>query len=146
MYYYLSKLPHSRIFILKKMNFTLTTEFKEGYLQINSVGIIETMEDLRAHSKMIFEEIEKHTFHKILINEPGMKLPLDIVPYFNLVKDYVDSYPPEIHDFKIAVVVSREFKEVVCTWETLCQSRGLSFFGFISFQEAVDCLINEDDE
>lgn len=104
------------------------------------------MEDLRAHSKIIFEEFKKHAFHKILINEPGMKLPLDIVPYFDLVKDYVDSYPPEIHHIKVAVVVASEFKEVISTWETLCQSRGLSFFGFVSLQEAVDCLINEDKE
>lgn len=128
------------------MNVTITTSRKEDYLLIESKGTVETMEGLLAHSQLIWAEISKYDFKKILVNEPEIILPLDLAPYFNLVKNYVDSFPPEIYDAKIAVVFSEKYKEVLSSWESLCQSRGLQYFVFTSFEDAVHCLTYDDDE
>jgi hypothetical protein len=128
------------------MNVTITSYPKEDYLLIESKGTIETMEGLLAHSQMIWEEIHNHDFQKILVNEPETILPLELVPYFNLVKNYVDNFPPEIYDLKIAVVFSEKYKEMILSWESLCQSRGLRYFVFTSFEDAIHCLMNDDDE
>ena len=114
------------------MNVTLTSYPKEDYLLIESKGAIETMEELLAHSRMVWEEINKHNFRKVLVGEPETVLPLDLTLYFNLVKSYVDSFPPEIYDVKIAIVVAEAYFEVASSWETLCQSRGLQYFAFTS--------------
>lgn len=128
------------------MNVTLTSYPKGDYLLIESKGSIETMEELLAHSQMIWEEINTHEFRKILVDEPETVLPLDIILYFNLVKSYVDNFPPEIYDVKIAIVVSEAYFEMISSWETLCQSRGLQYFAFTSLEDAIHCLTSEDDE
>lgn len=128
------------------MNVTLTTYPKENYLLIESKGIIETMEGLLSQSQLIWEEILNHDFKKVLINQPETILLEDLVPYFKLVKNYVDSFPPEIYNLKIAVVVSEKYKEVASSWETLCQSRGLRYFVFTSFEDAIHCLFHDDEE
>lgn len=128
------------------MNFSITSEKRDGYLFIETSGCIESIEELLAHSKELFKEIGKYDLSKILIYEPEIILPFDIVPYFNLVKDYVDTYPPEIFHLKVSLVVSEANKGIGATWETLCQSRGLQFFYFTSLEDGKACLINEDDE
>jgi len=123
------------------MDLTITSQKKEEYLLIESKGSLKTKDDLLRHSQMIYEEIIKHDFHKILINEPETHFPLELFPYFNLVKEYIDNFPPEIRYLKIAVVVSGEYTQVAESWETLCVSRGLQYFVFTSFKEASNWLL-----
>lgn len=127
------------------MNVTLTAYPKEEYLLIESKGTIETMEGLLAHSQTVWEKIHNHNFKKVLINDSETTLPLDLVPYFNLVKNYADHFPPEIFDVKIAIVVSKAYYEVISSWETLCQSRGLQYYAFTSLEDAIHCLTSEDE-
>jgi len=128
------------------MNVTLTTYPKEDFLLIESKGAIETMEELLAHSQMIWSEIDNHDFEKVLVNEPEIIPPQDLVLYFNLVKNYVDNFPREIYNVKIAVVCSESYKEVLSSWESVCQSRGLQYFVFTSFEDAIHCFYKDDDE
>lgn len=128
------------------MNVTFTTNPKEDYLLIDSKGTIETMEGLLAHSQTVWEKIHNHNFKKVLINDSETSFPLELTLYFNLVKNYVDHFPPEIFDVKVAVVFSEKYKEVISSWETLCQSRGLQYFVFTSVEDAIHCLTSEDDE
>jgi len=128
------------------MNVTLTTCPKEDYLLIESKGTIETMEELLTHSQMIWAEIGNHDFKKIMVNEPEIILPQNLVLYFDLVKNYVANFPHRIYDVKIAVVFSEKYKEMLLSWETLCQSRGLQYFAFTSFEDAMHCLTSDDDE
>ena len=123
------------------MDITITSENKKEYLLIESKGTIETKEDLFAHSQMLYDEIKKHGAKKILVNAPETYFPLELFHYFGLVQDYKDNYPPEIFNLKIASVVCNDYREVAASWEALCQSRGLQYFSFTSFQDAVDCLL-----
>ncbi len=123
------------------MDITITSKNKKEYLLIESKGHIETKEDLFAQSQMMYDEITKHGATKVLINEPETYFPPDLFHYFGLVQNYTDNYPPEIRNLKIAIVVSDECKEVTTSWAALCQSRGLQYFAFTSFQDAVDCLL-----
>ncbi|MEO6705594.1 MAG: hypothetical protein ABIN04_07075 [Ginsengibacter sp.] len=127
------------------MSVTITTYPKEEYLLIESKGIIETMEELLAHSQLIWDKIHNQNFKKVLINEPEIILPQNLILYFNLVKNYVDHFPPEIFDVKIAVVFPVDYKEVISSWETLCQSRGLNYFVFTSYEDALHCLFIDDE-
>lgn len=124
------------------MNITITSQNKKEYLLIESKGSIETKEDLLEHSQMLYNEIARHGLQKILINEPETYFPLELFHYFGLVQDYEDNFPPEIRNLKIAIVVSNDYKDVAATWEALCQSRGLQYFAFTSFQDAVTCLFD----
>ncbi len=124
------------------MNITITSQNKKEYLLIESKGSIETKEDLLEHSQMLYNEIAKHGLQKILINEPETYFPLELFHYFGFVHDYEDNFPPEIRNLKIAIVVSNDYKDVAATWEALCQSRGLQYFAFTSFQDAVTCLFD----
>lgn len=125
------------------MNLTIAAQKRDGYLFIESKGTLENVDELMAHSRMIYEEIGKHDFKKILVYEPETSLPLDLVPHFNLVKSYIEQYPAHIRELMIAVVVADNYKEVAATWETICQSRGLQYFVFTSLEDAVNCLVEE---
>jgi len=126
------------------MNFSITSQKKDGYLLIESKGIVENAEELIAHSRVVYDEIGKYSFDKILVSEPELHLPLDLVSHFNLVKNYTNEFPAEIRKFKIVVVVADSYKEVAASWESICQSRGLQFFAFTSLQDAINCLINDE--
>lgn len=125
------------------MNLSLTSQSKEGYLLIESKGSIETMDDLLAQSEMIYEEISKFSFKKILVYQPETHFLPDLIPFFNLVQNYMDNFPPEIKELQIAVVVDPAYKEVAYTWETLCQSRGLQYFVFTGVDNALNFLLEE---
>ena len=125
------------------MNVTIAAQKRDGYLFIESKGTLENIDELMAHSRMIYEEITKHDFKKILVYEPETSLPLDLVPHFKLVQSYIEQYPPDIRELTIAVVVADNYKEVAATWETICQSRGLQYFVFASLEDAVNCLVEE---
>lgn len=125
------------------MNLTITSQKRYGYLFIESKGALENVDELMAHSRLIYEEITKHDFKKILVYEVETRLPLDLIPHFNLVKSYNEQYPPHIRELTIAVVVADPYKEVAGTWEAVCQSRGLQYFVFTSLEEAVNCLLEE---
>lgn len=125
------------------MNVTIAAQKRDGYLFIESKGTLENVDELMAHSRMIYEEIAKHDFKKILVYEPETSLPLDLVPHFKLVQSYIEQYPRDIRELTIAVVVADNYKEVAATWETICQSRGLQYFVFTSLEDAVNCLVEE---
>ena len=125
------------------MNLTIASQKRDRYLFIESKGTLENVDELMAHSRLIYEEIHKYDFKKILIYEPETSLPLDLVPHFNLVKSYIEQYPPDIRELMVAVVVADNYKEVAATWETICQSRGLKYFVFTSLEDAVNCLVEE---
>jgi len=125
------------------MNVTIAAQKRDGYLFVESKGTLENVDELMAHSRMIYEEITKHDFKKILVYEPETSLPLDLVPHFKLVQSYIEQYPPDIRELTIAVVVADNYKEVAATWETICQSRGLQYFVFTSLEDAVNCLVEE---
>lgn len=125
------------------MNLTIASQKRDGYLFIESKGTLENVDELMAHSRVIYEEIHKYDFKKILIYEPETSLPLDMVPHFKLVQSYIEQYPPDIRELMVAVVVGDDYKEVAATWETICQSRGLQYFVFTSLEDAVNCLLEE---
>lgn len=118
------------------MDITITSTNKEGYLLIESKGSLFTKEDLIKHSEMVLAEIQKHSAKKILIYEPETNFPLELFPYFDLVKEYKESFPPEINQLKIAVVIAEAFKEIGATWETLCISRGFQYVAFTNLEDA----------
>jgi hypothetical protein len=123
------------------MEITITAHEKKDYLLIETKADIETKEDLIRQSEMLYDEISKHEFKKILIDELETKLPNDLVPYFDLVKNYVYDFPPEIRELKIATVIDKDFKEVSASWATICRSRGLNYSSFTSFEEAEQWLL-----
>ncbi|MCW3092509.1 MAG: hypothetical protein JWP81_3578 [Ferruginibacter sp.] len=119
----------------------VTSQNSEAYLLIDSKGVLQTKEDLFKHCQLIFDEIIKHAPQKVLINEPEMQFPPGLFSYFELVQHYIDDFPPEIADFKIAVVISEKFKEIGDFWETVCVNRGLQYFVFYSLEDATKWLL-----
>ena len=124
------------------MDITITSQNKKEYLLIESKGSLETKEDLLKHSQLLYDEIIMHGAKKILVDEPQTHFPLDLFLYFDLVKNYIDSFPPDIRSLKIAIVIAEEYREIGDSWEALCVSRGLQYFAFTSFEEAIDWLLD----
>lgn len=125
------------------MNIVITSRPEPSYLLVESTGEMFTKDDLVRQSQLIHEEIVKHKAKKVLVNEPGTKFPLELLPYYELVKFYVDNFPPGIRRYKIAIVIAAEYEKMARFWETVCINRGLQYFAFTSFQEAHDWLLNE---
>jgi len=128
------------------MEISIISHEKKDHLLIETVATLDTKEKLLAQSQRLYEEIAKHGFKKIIIDERETTLPVDLVPYFDLVKNYINEFPPEIRELKIATVVAEEYKEYAATWETLCMSRGLNFNGFTSYDKALQWLLSENEE
>ncbi len=124
------------------MDIVITSQNKTEYLLIESKGHLLSKEDLFNHSHMIYEEIIKHAVEKILIYEPETHFPAGLSSYLDLVHHYINNFPPEIRNLRIAVVTSHEYKEIAGFWETACVNRGYRYFAFTSFQDAHDWLIN----
>lgn len=128
------------------MSVIITSQPKRDYLLIESKGTIQSAEELLEQSQLVYAEIVKYNFNKILVNEPETILPLNLAPYFDLVKKYGESDKPEVRKVKIAIVVSEKYKHVVSSWETICHSRGFNFHIFTSFDKAEDYLLKDDVE
>lgn len=128
------------------MNIIITSADKKEYLLVESKGMAVSKEDLILHCQLVFKEILKYNCNKILINEPDTIFSLEITHYFELIKNYVDTLPPETRKLKIAAVVAPKYKAVAETWETLCGTRGFNYFAFTSFDKAEDWLLRDEEE
>ena len=125
------------------MNIVITSRPEPHYLLVESKGDLYTKADLVKQSQLIHEEIIKHKAKKILVHETETSFPLDLFPYYELVKFYLDNFPGDIRMNKIAIVISEEYEKMARFWETVCINRGLQYFAFTSFQKAHDWLVNE---
>ncbi len=128
------------------MNITVTSANQSEYLLLESKGMAVSKEDLIKHCELVFKEILKHNCDKILINEPHTDFSLELTDYFDLVRNYVSTLPPETRKLKIAAVVAPQYREVAETWESLCVSRGFTYFAFICFDKAKEWLLTEEEE
>jgi len=124
------------------MDITITSQEKTDYLFIETNAVLLTAEDLIGQSEMLYEEIEKYSFKKILIDESETQLPKELIPYFDLVKNYIIEFPVEIRELKIAVVTGEEYQETAKSRETLCVSRGLNYCSFLTIEEAEKWLLS----
>jgi hypothetical protein len=124
------------------MEITIKIENKRDYLLIETKANIETREDLMEQSKVLYEEFVKHPFKKILVDERQTHLPDNIYAFFDLVKGYAEDFPATIREYKIAVVVAPQYKEMADTWETLCISRKLNNCAFTSLEKAEKWLLD----
>lgn len=125
------------------MEISITSQSKKEYLLIETKANVQSREDLIEQSKLLYQEIVKHNFKKILVDERETQLPINLYAFFDLVKDYVEEFPTSIHDLKIAIVVTLEYKEVADTWETLCLSRKLNNCAFTSLEDAEKWLLKD---
>ncbi len=123
------------------MNITITSVITDDYLLINSVGDIESKDDLLKHADLIYQEISKHDKQKILIDNIETRFPLDIFSYYEQVQYFSKTFPPWIRLLKIAIVVSTQYAEIGKFWETLSVNRGFQYFSFTSLKEARFWLI-----
>ena len=122
------------------MNIRITSYPLPEYLLVESMGELHTKNDLIVQSQLIHREIIKHKARKILVNETKTLFPLDLFPYYELVKFYLDNFPGDIRQNRIAIVIADEYEKMARFWETVCLNRGLQYLAFTSFQKAHDWL------
>ncbi len=125
------------------MKIEVTSHPQPGYLLVESRGELHTREDLIKQSQLIHIEIVKHKARKVLVHEPETRFPLDLFPYYELVKFYLDNFPGDSHMNRIAIVIAEEYEKMAKFWETVCTNRGLQYFAFTSFERAHNWLIQE---
>lgn len=98
------------------MEITIASQNKTDYLLIETKAVLVTTDDLIRQSEMLYGEIAKHSFKRVLIDESETKLPTYLGPYFDLVKKYEVEFPVEIRQLKIAVVTAKEYNETAKSW------------------------------
>ncbi|MDO9376314.1 MAG: hypothetical protein Q7T76_17955 [Ferruginibacter sp.] len=123
------------------MNATITAENKTNFLLIESQGDLLNTADLFEHCRIVFAEIAKHGLKKVLINEPQLNFPRGLFQYYDLVMQYVNNFPPELRYLKLAVVMSKDYKEIADFWETVSVNHGFEFFTFDNYEEAHTWLL-----
>jgi hypothetical protein len=124
------------------MSAIVSSEKRPGYLLIKCLGSMKNVDELRVFSQLIYEEIIKDNYTRILLRN-DVSLPVNPIEYYELVKSYAEDLPDDIRMLKLANVVKPEHHEMIKFWETVCVNRGYNFHGFISEEEGVKWLIQD---
>ncbi len=125
------------------MNIEITSRPETGYLLVESKGELYTREDLIRQSQLIHDEIVKHKARRVLVYEPQTRFPVDLFPYYELVKFYLDNFKGDIRQNRIAIVIGEEYEKMARFWETVCINRGLQYFAFTSLKKAQEWLLKD---
>jgi len=118
------------------MNITISSESKNEYRLITSIGSLSDIDDLLKHTHLTCKEIIIHDEKKILINALETKFPLSLYPYFELVNHYTTAFPFEVRRLRVACVVLKDYEQASKFWENLCATKGFIFSAFTSLQDA----------
>jgi hypothetical protein len=119
----------------------ITSDNNADFLFIRSVARLKNEEDLIKHARLIFDEYKKYGNKKVIVDGLETEFPFDLFPYYDLVQFYVEKFPPEIREIKLACVISPEYKRIGKFWETASNNRGFQYRAFISLREAEEWLI-----
>jgi hypothetical protein len=121
----------------------ITSENNAEYLLIRSVAKLKNEDDLIKHAMLVYEEYKKYNNKKVVLDGLETEFPLDLFPYYDLVQFYIEKFPPEVREIRLACVISTEYARIGKFWETASGNRGFQYRAFISIREAEEWLMEE---
>ena len=116
----------------------ITTNLVNNILILKTSGKIDSWEQITDN---IYKEVLKHNTKKIILDHRDLQLPTSILRYVEVVEHYQKNFPMEIHQLKVAVVVTEGNKSVARFWETYCLNRGFRYLAFTSMKDATNWVM-----
>ena len=123
------------------MDINITSRPEEDYLYIECVGRITISSDLPKRAAIVYDEILKFDFKKVLFNQVDTIIPVGLFGYHDVVRHYENDFPAYLKEIKIAVVSAREYDNVGAFWQTICASKGYQFRNFNDLDKAKAWLL-----
>lgn len=120
---------------------TITSENNADYLLIRSVASLKNEEDLIKHAMLVFDEYKKYDNKKVVLDGLATAFPSDLFPYYDLVQFYIEKFPPDIREIKLACIISPEYTRIGKFWETVSNNRGFQYRAFTSLREAEEWIM-----
>ena len=121
----------------------ITSGNNTDYLLIRSVASLKDEDDLIKHAMLVFEEYKKYDNKKIVLDGLATEFPSDLFPYYDLVQFYIEKFPPDVREIKLACIISPEYTRIGKFWETASNNRGFKYRAFTSLREAEEWLMAE---
>lgn len=122
---------------------TITSQNNADYLLIRSVASLKNENDLIQHAILVFDEYKKYGNKKVVLDGLETGFPSDLFPYYDLVQFYIEKFPPEVREIKLACVISPEYTRIGKFWETTSNNRGFRYRAFTSLREAEEWIMEE---
>ena len=122
---------------------TITSQNNVDYLLIRSVAILKNENDLIRHAMLVFDEYKKYDNKKVVLDGLATDFPSDLFSYYDLVQFYIEKFPPEVREIKLACIISPEYARIGKFWETTSNNRGFKYRAFTSLREAEEWLMDE---
>lgn len=122
------------------MTAEISSQPQNDYLVIKASGTIENLEELKDLSVRFYKEAIKYETRKVVIDEMELRLTNSIFHQVELIKFYSENLPTEIRDYKLAVAVDPQYKELAEFWNLYGSNRGYSWKGFTSLEEALNWI------
>jgi len=120
----------------------ITSQNNDDYLLIRSEAILKDENDLIQHAMLVFEEYKKYDNKKVILDGLETHFPSDLFPYYDLVQFYIEKFPPEVREIKLACIISPEYSRIGKFWETASNNRGFNYRAFTSLRDAEEWMMD----
>ena len=121
----------------------MTIKLEPGYLSIQGVGSIDTLEDQKNWSDACYREAIAHNASRVLIDDRQLHFNVGILDQCDVVKHYSEEFEAKIRRVRVAIVVNQDDEELHDFWQLYAGNRGFLWKVFKDIDAAVDYLAND---
>ena len=125
------------------MPFTISTEKKLDYLLIKVKGKIENFEEHKSLARAQVEKILKNNIKKVITDHSEISYSMSYIGLIStteLVQFYIDSFPNQIKNFKVAAVLKNFFLTEGYFWEIYARNKGFDVRAFHKMEDAIEYI------
>lgn len=118
----------------------MTVRMEPGYLLIEGVGSIATVDDQNNWADACYREVTSNNASRVLIDDRLLKFEVSMIDQCNVVKHYSDEYESKIRGVRAAIVVNHDNEELRDFWELYANNRGFPWKVFRQMDAAIRYL------
>lgn len=110
------------------------------YLLIKTSGSVDNGDDHKRLANELYEEIMKHDFSKVLLDNSEIDFTTSITDTTQLIAYYSEAFPPDVRLLKIAMIANEKSKAVADFWELYANNRGFIYKAYYTMEDALEFL------
>ena len=118
----------------------ISAQQHQEYLLIRASGVLENLEALKDFSVQLYEQAIKYDTQKVVIDEMQLQLTNSITDQVELIQYYTQNLPAEIRNYKVAVAVDPQYRDIAEFWNLYGTNRGYRWQGFTALEKAIDWI------
>ena len=123
------------------MKFEIKSQSSNKITFIKANGKTENFDDLLALAKKYYLLIRNENNTRVVIDETNLDLLNSILDQTKLVNHFIeDEYFIGLKQFKIAIIIDKDFTMISKFWETFSYNRGYNFKVFLEIETALEWL------